>query len=72
MKKTLTLFLLAGYILGISRGYVAIWRNEDPQPWLVTEMPAAMLPEKDQKALEQGIALPENYPLTRALEDYCS
>lgn len=72
MKKALTLFLLAGYILGISRGYVAIWKGEDPQPWLVTEMPASMLPERDREALEKGVSLPEDYPLTKALEDYCS
>lgn len=73
MKKTFLLTLcLAGYILGISRGYVAVWRDDDPQPWLVTDMPAALLPKKDRAALEKGICLPEDYTLTKALEDYCS
>ncbi len=57
-KKRLILMCLAGYLLGISRGYVAVWRDDDPQPWLITEMPASALPPADQAALEKGIRLP--------------
>ena len=71
-NKRLALVCLSGYLLGISRGYVAIWRDEDPQPWLITDMPVSALPPADQKALKEGISLPEDYPLTKALEDYCS
>ena len=71
-NKRLALVCLAGYLLGVSRGYVAIWRDEDPQPWLITDMPVSALPQADQKALKEGISLPEDYPLTKALEDYCS
>ncbi|HIR64383.1 MAG TPA: hypothetical protein IAB92_04140 [Candidatus Faecousia faecigallinarum] len=72
MKRWIAMVFAAGYILGISRGYVAVWRDEDPQPWLVTDMPASMLPEVDRQALEKGICLPDEIPLTKALEDYCS
>ena len=51
---------------------VAVWRDDDPQPWLITEMPASALPPADQAALEKGIRLPDDYPLAKALEDYCS
>lgn len=71
-NKRLALVCLAGYLLGVSRGYVAIWRDEDPQPWLITDMPVSALPPADQNALKEGISLPEDYPLTKALEDYCS
>ena len=71
-NKRLALVCLAGYLLGVSRGYVAIWRDEDPHPWLITDMPVSALPPADQKALKEGISLPEDYPLTKALEDYCS
>ena len=71
-NKRLALVCLAGYLLGVSRGYVAIWRDEDPQPWLITDMPVSALPPADQKALKEGISLPADYPLTKALEDYCS
>lgn len=63
---------LAGYILGVSRGYVAVWKDEDPEPFLVTKMPVTMLPLKDVQALEKGIRLPDDYTLAQALEDFCS
>lgn len=59
-------------ILGVYRGYVALWRGEDPEPEVVTRVPAAMLPEEDRRALERGLVLPEGYSPARALEDYCS
>lgn len=64
--------MLAGYLLGISRGYVAVWKDEDPEPMLVTRMPVALLPKKDVEALEKGIRLPDDYTLVQALEDFCS
>lgn len=72
MKRYLVSLCLLGMILGVSRGYVAIWKDEDPQPWLVTKMPAALLPERDREALKKGIPLPNDEALTKALEDYCS
>ncbi len=74
MKKRdwLLALSLAGYILGVSRGYVAVWKDEDPEPFLVTKMPVAMLPLKDVRALEKGIRLPDDYTLAQALEDFCS
>lgn len=66
------LLLLLSYVLGSSRGFVAVWRDGDPQPWLVTDMPVSALPEADQDALEHGIRLPDDMPLAQALEDYCS
>lgn len=74
MKKRdwLLALSLAGYILGVSRGYVAVWKDEDPEPFLVTKMPVAMLPLKDVQALEKGIRLPDDYTLAQALEDFCS
>lgn len=71
-KNMLSGLLLFGYLLGVSKGFVAIWRDEDPEPWLVTKMPVAMLPREDAQALEKGIVLPDDYSLAQALEDYCS
>ncbi len=64
--------LMAGYLLGVSRGYVAIWQGEDPEPYLVTKMPVALLPLDDVKRLEKGIPIPDDYTLAQALEDFCS
>ncbi len=72
IKSWGTALLLAGYLLGVSRGYVAIWKEEDPEPYLVTKMPVALLPLEDVKRLEEGIPIPDDYTLTQALEDFCS
>ena len=64
--------VLTGYLLGVSRGYVAVWQGEDPQPWLITKMPVFLLPREDAEKLKAGIPIPDGYTLTQALEDYCS
>ena len=64
--------LLAGILLGISRGYVAVWRGEDPQPQLITDAPVQALPPADRALLEAGIRLDDEAALQRALEDFCS
>ena len=61
-----------GGFRGSAHGGSGPRRSEDPQPWLITDMPVSALPPADQKALKEGISLPEDYPLTKALEDYCS
>lgn len=72
MKKWLTGLMLMGYLLGVSRGYVAVWHHEDPEPILVTDTKVSLLPYADQQALEKGIEIPDARALTKALEDYCS
>lgn len=73
LRRTAALhLLLLGFLLGVSRGYVAVWEGEDPQPALITDTPVRSLPPEDQLALRSGIRLPDREALTRALEDYCS
>lgn len=72
MRKAAMAILMAVYLLGIHKGYVAIWHNEDPEPMIVTEMPADLLPEEDAAKLAAGIRLPEDASLSKVLEDYCS
>lgn len=64
--------VLMGYLLGVSRGYVAVWKDEDPEPFLVTRMPVVLLPWQDVQRLEKGIPIPDDLTLHQALEDYCS
>lgn len=72
MRKAAMAILMAVYLLGIHKGYVAIWKDEDPEPMVVTEMPADLLPAEDAAKLAAGIRLPNDYPLSKVLEDYCS
>lgn len=71
MKKQCALWLLSlGYLLGIWRGYVAVWQGEDPMPVQVTPIRESSLPRQDRELLARGIALPEDQPLAAFLEDY--
>lgn len=71
-RRWLSRLLLAGYLLGVSRGYVAIWKDEDPEPYLVTRMPVLLLPWQDVQKLERGIPIEDDLTLHQALEDYLS
>lgn len=72
MQQFLTALLLLGFLVGIHNGYVAVWKDEDPQPIYVSPISADTLPEKDRQALEQGLHFPTYQALTQAIEDYCS
>lgn len=64
--------MMMGYLLGVSRGYVAVWRYEDPEPIFITDTKVTLLPWEDQVALKKGIEILDDQALTKALEDYCS
>ena len=64
--------LLAGFLIGIHDGRIAIWQGEDPKPVTVLPYPAELLPETDRIALEKGIHLDTREDLIRFMEDYCS
>ena len=71
-RRILSGLLLFGFILGVSRGYVSVWQDEDPLPILRTDTPAASLLPEDQKLLHQGLRFESEGELTAALEDFCS
>ena len=72
-QKVLVHLALWGFILGIWRGYVAVWQAEDPQPLLYrTDTPASSLLPMDRSRLRQGLRFRDLEDLTRAMEDYCS
>ena len=74
MYKKLSLYisLIFLFILGAKDGYIALWKDSDPEPVRVFPYSVAALPEADQKALEQGIPLDSREDLLRLLEDYLS
>lgn len=64
--------LCLGYLLGIYRGQIALWKEPDPEPIRVFPYYASMLPAEDQRALEKGVRADSVVELTRRLEDYLS
>lgn len=60
------------YILGIHKGYIALWRSPDPEPIRIFPVRSSLLPEADQELLKAGIEIREDNKLHNLLEDYLS
>lgn len=74
MKRHRYLLYLAalGFLLGIRDGYIALWKDGDPEPAEVFPYRAEMLPEADRNALERGIPIHSERALQELLQDYLS
>ena len=65
--------LLALYlVLGSWKGYVALFRGNDEEPWQIFPTTVAALPETDRRKLEEGIIIRSDAALAQILEDYLS
>lgn len=72
-KRTiLANILLIGFILGIHEGRIALWKDNQKKPMRVFPYQASMLPEEDQKRLEEGIHVDSLNELYKLVEDYLS
>ena len=74
MKKRTILMniMLLGFLLGVYKGNIAIWKDNDPAPIKVFPYKASMLPKADQKALEKGIEFDTLDQLQKMIQDYLS
>lgn len=68
MSRSLLLFL--ALLLGIRDGYLALWREEDPQPIARFDVRADSLPPADQLMLKRGIRIEDKQALLALLEDF--
>lgn len=66
-----SLILAAGFLLGIHNGYIALWRDGNPEPQ-VSAYRADLLPPEDQRRLKEGIRIDDEAQLIQLLEDYLS
>lgn len=64
--------VLLGFLLGIHKGQIALWKDEDPKPIKIFPYSAKMLPVADRRALEEGIRFESKEDLLRIMEDYLS
>ena len=71
-KQFLSLAVMFGFLLGVQNGYVALWKDGDPEPVRVFPYLAENLPEADRQALEKGIHLDNKLQLIQLIEDYLS
>ena len=71
-RQCLYLTLLLGFLLGISDGYITLWKDGNADPLQVFPYRAENLPIADQKVLGKGIYLESKQELVQLLEDYLS
>ena len=74
MKKIRCFYfvLIFGFLLGISDGYIALWKDGRTDPLQVFPYKAESLPTADQQALKKGIHLDSKEELVALIEDYLS
>ena len=72
MKKQLVAIILAGYLLGIRSGHIALWRHGEQTPLRIFPWSANMMPQKIRSALEQGIYVEEDSDIGRLIQDMIS
>ena len=74
MKRKMThmtaLLLLPGFLLGIHRGKVTLWRSGSSRPEQIYDIRADTLPPADQVLLRRGIAVETAEELWAILENY--
>lgn len=70
MKRFFSVFFLFSMLLGVKRGYLALWNGEDPQPVFTFPVTVSTLPPADQILLRRGIIVENPQSLQALLEDY--
>ena len=60
------------FLLGNYKGYLALWKEDCPEPFQVFPLQVASLPQADQTALENGIRARSETELSSLLEDFLS
>lgn len=70
IRKICTMALMAGFLLGIRNGRLALWRDEDPHPVQVYDIRSDTLPPADQIQLRRGIRVQSREELWQLLENY--
>ena len=61
-----------GYLLKECDGQLAVFLNGEETPFRLLDGSAAFLPEEDQKALKEGIFVPDEEALRKRIEDFTS
>ena len=72
MKAWLCTMLMFGFLLGAYEGKVALFREGSAKPMKVFPYDVSLLPEADQKRLEDGVYADSLNELRKIVEDYLS
>ena len=64
--------LIVMFLLGNHKGYLALWKEDRPEPFQIFPVKVETLPEADQQALNRGIPARSEIELSSLLEDFLS
>ena len=64
--------LLLGFLIGNFNGRLAIWKNDDPEPYRVYPCPVYLLPKEEREALQKGISINTMEDVEEFLENFLS
>lgn len=64
--------LLAMFLLGSHKGYLALWKDDRPEPFQIYPVKVETLPPSDQEALSNGVIARSEIELSSLLEDFLS
>ena len=71
-RNIVPIILLFGFILGSHGGFIALWKDGEPEPIRTFPYSVSSLPPADRQALERGIRIESREELLHLLEDYLS
>ena len=71
-QRILSLLAAVGFVLGTCKGYLALWKEGEPEPFQIFPVKVDQLPEADRKQLEEGIPARSEIELSSLLEDFLS
>ena len=60
------------FLLGSHKGYLALWKEDNPDPYQIFPVKVESLPQADQEALSRGIPARSDLELAGLLEDFLS
>lgn len=72
LEKWLCTLLMFGFLLGAYGGKVALFREGSTKPMKVFPYDVSLLPETDQKRLENGVYADSLNELRKIVQDYLS
>ncbi len=71
-RQLLCTAALAAFLLGSHKGYLALWKEDRPEPYQIFPVKIDSLPEADQAQLVLGIPARSDLELAELLEDFLS
>jgi len=72
MTRLLSTVLLAGILIGVHNGRIALWNEGNDKPFKVFPYRASMLPDEQEQMLKNGIRVESMEELQRLVEAYLS